>query len=762
MSISPRVGIIAAFTALAIASAVAVFNLKFTFYLEQFFPEGDPDLEFYKEFIDEFETDVNFLMVAIEEEEGVFDSTFLNQFHDFTLATRDLPYVEQAQSLTKISYPLKTPFGVSAIPAINRNKPERYEKDKARLLKDPRFVNTLIADDAKSLVVAIKTAERVQLEESEELIVAMEELIANYSFDDYHILGPAYFQKEMVDMQKREVLVSAFVSIILVTLVMWWLFRRPWGIFIALLSIGLGMLLFMGLLGAVGRPLNAMSALYPVLMIIVGTSDVIHIMSKYIDELRKGFTKKEAITTTIKEIGLATLLTSLTTAIGFATLMTSRIAPIRDFGLNAAVGVIVAYITVIFFTTALLSYFEVDKLIKLGRGQAFWEKTMRGAYNLTVSRPKAIWAGSILVLLISFLGISQITTNYRIENNLPRGAKISEDFRFFEEQYAGFRPLEFAIFIQEGYDIKDFAVIQEMGKVEDYLATIPEVQSVNSITAVYKSINQMYASNKSEAYQLPDQEKTFKKYQKLASKVPDQATAVLVSRDETKARITSRALDIGADSLKAVSTKIDDWIASNINAEIIEVRQTGTGVIIDKNAEYVRSSLLTGLGMAIVIISVLMALLFQNWRLVIISLVPNTFPLLMAGALLGFMGIELEAGISIVFAVVFGIAVDDTIHFLSKYKLARNKGLSIEESIEITFMETGKAICLTSVILFFGFLVMLFSIHPPSVTIGLLISLTLVSALISDIFTIPLLIRWLMPKDQAPEVNPQPVEESVF
>ena len=138
-----------------------------------------------------------------------------------------------------------------------------------------------------------------------------------------------------------------------------------------------------------------MSALYPVLMIIVGTSDVIHIMSKYIDELRKGLSRKEAITITVKEIGLATLLTSLTTAIGFASLMTSRIGPIKDFGVNAAFGVIIAYITVIFFTTALLSIFKTNDLIKLGRNNRFWEKLMEQSYQFTLGSPRKIVIGSI-------------------------------------------------------------------------------------------------------------------------------------------------------------------------------------------------------------------------------------------------------------------------------------------------------------------------------------------------------------------------------
>ena len=739
---------ITVFTLLAIASAVLTLNLKFTFSLEQFFPEGDPDLEFYQKFIEEFETDINFVLVAVNRHEGVFDSSFLNHFHDFSLKVRELPAIEQSQSLTHIKYPLKTPFGVTTIPAIHLNDPSRYEQDKARILNDQRFIHNLISEDARSMVVALKTTGSITLEDSERLIPALDSLLASYDFESYHLLGPAYFQKEMVAMQKREIAVSAIVSALLVSLIMFWIFRKPWGIFISLISIGLGLLLFLGLLAAWGRPLNAMAALYPVLMIIVGTSDVIHIMSKYIDELRKGEERFAAIRTTVREIGMATLLTSITTAVGFAALMTSKIGPIRDFGLNSAIGVLVAYVTVIFFTTALLSMFKADQIIKFGRGQAFWEQLMERSYWFSRRNPKGVAIGSLLVLLLCGWGISRVTTNYRLESNLPRGAKITEDFKYFEKVYAGFRPLELAVFAQGDRKADDYEIVQAIDKVEQHLYELPAIRSVNSLTSVYKSINQMSNSNRQEAYQMPKDQRTYDKYSRLISKLPESNLNVLISEDQKKARISARVLDLGADSLQAIGTRIDQWILQNTDTTIVKFKRTGTGLILDKNADYVRKNLLEGLGIAILIVSLIMALLFRNIRMIIISFVPNIFPLLMAGALLGFLGIELEAGIAIIFAIVFGIAVDDTIHFLSKYKLARNKGLNTEDALLITFKETGKAICLTSVVLFFGFLVMLFSIHPPSVTIGLLISLTLVSALLADLLLIPLLIRWLLPEKE--------------
>ena len=742
-----RVPIIIAFVFLAIASGYFATQLKFSFDFEQFFPEGDEDLTFFRDFIDNFEADDNFMLVALVRKEGVFDSAFLHKVHRFTLDARKVPYVEETQSLTKFSYPLKTPFAVTTIPVIHRNDPSRYEADKQRILSDERFRHNFINEDATTLMVYLRTSSSMSLAQSEEHMDALDSLSSTFNFEEIHYMGRPYFQKELVHMQKREITVSTIVSAILVSLIMYVLFRRLWGIVLSLVSIGLGLLLFLGFLGAAQRELNAISALYPVLMIIVGTSDVIHIMSKYIDELRKGHSREDAIRTSIREIGLATLLTSVTTAIGFATLVTSRVIPIRDFGINAAIGVVIAYITVIFFTTAALSFFRTDQIIKLGRGQAFWERMLERAYQFTLARAPWIRWGSLVLVLVCAWGISQITTNYNIINNMPRGERITADFKFFERELSGFRPMEFAIFVQDGYRATDYPVLKEMAKIEDYLRQYPYIQAVGSVTAIYKSLNQMHANNRADAYQLPETEAEYQRFKRLADQVPSLQLNVLVNEEQDKARITSRILDIGADTIKAFGARTDTWIAKNIDDEVIQVKRTGTGLIIDKNAEYIRRSLLLGLGIAILIVSGLMAILFRNLRMLLISIVPNLIPLLLAGALLGYLGIELEAGVSIVFAVIFGIAVDDSIHFLSKFKLARMKGLGVEEAIHITFRETGKAIILTSIILFFGFLVMLFSIHPPSVTIGLLISLTLLSAVAADLLLLPLLIRWLMKND---------------
>lgn len=731
----------------ACAAALSVFfglKIKFSFDFEQLFPQGDPDLAFFREFVKEFETDDNFMLIALRRARGVFDSKFLNDVHDFTLSARDLPYVLESQSLTKLGYPLKTPFGVTMVPAIHRDDPSRFAEDKARILSDERFVHNFISSDGRTLTVLLKMKDFINLEESKNFLNALDKLLAGYNFEEYHYLGRPYFQRELVAMQQREVMVSAIVSGILVSILMWLLLRRFWGVVIALVSIALCLVLFAGFLGLSGRELSMLSALYPLLMIIVSTSDVVHITSKYIDELVKGRTRREAIRITLKEIGLATLMTSITTAIGFLSLVTSKIGPIREFGINSAIGVMLAFVTVVIFTSTVLSWFNADQISRLGKEQQSWNRWLNSIYLFSRFRPKVVMWGFAGVLLLSGIGISMVTTNYDIVNNLPRGKKITEDFLFFERELAGFRPVEYAVFAQNDYQADDLEVLQQIDTVEQYLKQFPVIQAVTSITAVYKSLNQMNANNARDAYRLPADEGKYLASKRLVSRMPESGVAVLKSRDGKKARISSRVKDCGADSLKAIYAKVDDFIARHTNSEIATFKRTGTGMILDKNSEYVRQSLLKGLGISILIISALMALVFRNFKMLLISLVPNLMPLLIAGGLLGFFSIELEAGIAIIFSVVFGIAVDDSIHFLSRFRLLRGQGIPVEEAIHATMIETGKPIIQTTILLFFGFLVLLFSISPPSVAIGLIISATLFSAVLCDVLLLPILLRrWM-------------------
>lgn len=767
--------VIATFFALSVIGAfLALDRVRFAFDFEQFFPSGDKDLEFFLEFKERFEPDDNFLLVGIRQDAGVFERDFLKQVQEFSLEARRISFptesydsvdqrifrkemnaqgdsvvvmhpVLSAQSLLQVEYPLKNPFtGFTTIPAVHLDEPTRYSKDKERILKDERLVDNLISEDAKTLVVVLKTVDNIGLPVARELIAEIKTLLEKYDFEEHHLLGRAFFQTEIVKLQIREFYLATIVSFLLVSFVLFLLFRRLWGVIIAVISILVGLMMFVGMLGVFSSTLDTMALLYPIIMIIVATSDVIHVMSKYIDELHKGNDRLPAIKTTIREIGMSIFLTSTTTAIGFISLMSSRLVPIQQFGLNAAVGVMLAYISVIIFTTTVLALFRKEQIIKLGQKESAWASWMHWVHGITQQYEKRILLGFTVLLVICCVGISQVSTNTQFIKILPKNSEVTNDFMFFEREFSGFRPFELAVSLQGDYTTDDFEVIQEIDKIEQYYKSYAAVKSMSSITGVYKSINQAYNGNRQEAFVLPKNEATFRKYNKAAKRLGSDNFGILVSNDKKHTRISAKVLDIGADSIKAIRAASRTWMAENIDSTILKTRLTGTGIIIDKNSDYIRDSLLQGLLFAILVISLIVGLMYKNIRMIFIALIPNVLPLMIAAAILGFSGTPLEAGVAIVFAIIFGIAVDDTIHLLSKFKLMKDRGLPTEEAIKITLVETGKALCLTTVILFFGFLSLLMSSNPPAITVGTLISSTLISALVCDLLIIPIMLRrWM-------------------
>lgn len=732
--------IISVFLCLALISAYYGSHIKFTFSFDQFFPQGDPDLAFYQEFKKNFEADDNFLLIAVNKSPSIFDSSFLKKFHDFSIKSRDLPHVIKAQSLTQIRYPVKTPFGFTSIPILDYDAPEKYMANRFRILNDDRFRNQLINTDGKSIVVVLKTIEDINIDQSSELIDALNQLLSSYDFEETHILGRAYFQKELVDFQKYEMIISFFASIILVFIIMILIYRRPIGVLVSMFSIALGLLLFVGYLGVFGRELTAISALFPVIMLIVGSSDVIHIFSKYTDELSLGRTTFEAMKISIKEIGLATLMTSLTTAMGFLTLMTSRLGTIQDFGIDAAVGVMVAFITVLLFTTSVLTYFTKEQIIKTSTSNNIWSSFLNKVQDTIISKPSKIVTLSSLTCLISLLGMIMISTNYKIEDNLPRRSKVAQDFLFFEKNFGGFRPLEIAITVKPPHQAEDFLVQKEVNSLETYLRSSLAIENIAALPVLYKSLNMAMHNDNPNYLRFPEDSVSYNSMKKYIDKMGTDNLNLFVSEDKMKTRISARIKDIGADSIKHLGAIWDKWITQNINHDIIETKRTGTGIILDKNAEYVTESLLKGLGLSILVISLLMGLLFQSIRMIIIALIPNVLPLLFAAGILGYFEIELEAGIAIIFAVIFGISVDDSIHFLGRYKLSLTKGTDNTSAVLSSLHETGKAIIFTTIILFFGFLNTIFSSNPPTFTVGVLISVTLFSALLYDLYLLPVLL----------------------
>ena len=736
--------ILPTFLGLAFLSVFLLGNLKFSFDFSQFFPKGDEDLIFYNDFIKDFGSDDNFLLIAIANKPTVFESSFLEKFHQFSMDSKKFSFVKESQSLTTLFYPLKTSFGYTRLPIIHLQDSTKYAADWEKLKKNELFLNTLIDEKGSSMVIALETDDELDYDQSLALLNEVRQSLTKNELTEYHLMGRAFFFEAIVQMQKRELIVTTIISTALVFFILLLVYRRIAIVLISLFSIVMALLLFLGVLSALGKELNALAAFYPILLLIVGTSDVIHIMDSFLLKMQMKEDKETAMIATLKEVGLITLLTSITTAIGFTSLLYSRLESISNFGVNSAIGVGVAYITVVLLTSTLLLIVK-PKYLLLEKDTTFkWSVFLSKLNAFTIKRQRPILVGALILIPICFLGISKISTNYQFSDALPEGSIIAKDFTFFQRNYSGFRPLEVAVTAEKPYKVTDFALVKEIEKVENKLKTIAAIGNVQSVTSIFKTLNRAHHLNKSEYYSLPEEKKTFEEYKKEINSLAKRRLLKFVDSTETKARITSRVLDVGADSLNTIYDEINTFVATRTDNGLLQFKLTGKGLLLDKNAIYARDSLLQGLSLGLLMVALLMSILYKNVKLVLISLIPNVLPLLIAGALLGFLGIPLEASISIVFAIVFGIAVDDTIHFLGKYRYCKSTGLDKEAALEKTFLETGRALIITTLTLFFGFMVLLFSIHKPSITIGLLVSTTLLAALILDLLLLPILIRKML------------------
>jgi len=730
-------------------------RLGFSYEIERFFPEDDDDASFMTFFRDKVERDDLFLLIGIDNEKSIYDSSFLVKVEAFTRACRDLPAVESASALTSFKEPIKTPFGLSFRSLLHTNDPSRYREDSSTIAADSRIYKNLVSADHKALNVILRTSPALSQGQSDSLNTALEDLIKSFDFPKTHIAGVANTQSIFVAKIKKELLLYISLSIFITALVLYWLHRSFWGVVIPLTAVLAALFIFMGYLQLSGQLLDIMSSMFPMLMMIFGMSDLIHLQSKYIDEMEKGKSRAEAMQFALKEIGLALMLTSITTAVGFAVLLTSSIPAIRDFGMNAAVGVMIAYGMVVTFAAALLSLFPSSKLQKLKSQQENWNKLAHKLHHIALFKRGWVWSIALLVVLVSLYGMSKISTNTYLLGDLPENSKVREDFIFFEQRFSGVRTLELAVLPAKGKELFDPEVLREIDKVDNYMARQHQLGGLQSPAVLFKSLNKSWSGGLTSGYALPEDSSLYPTFTKLLQKDSRFSQFAVFDKNIEIGRITGRINDSGSDSLSLIMENARQWMAQNTNPDVASFRFTGSGLMVDKNNLYLRNNLIQSLLFAFFAVGCIFALLFRDWRMLIVSIAPNFIPMLIAAAALGYTGIELKAITSVIFTVSFGIAVDDTIHFLTRYKLERSRGKSVDDAIRETFIVSGKAIILTTIVLVFGFISLIFSDFTGTYYVGILVCITLVSALLADLFLIPQLLYWINPGSRKPGLDKQ-------
>ncbi len=724
-------------------TAVCIWNLQFLsldYNFENFFPENDEETVFFKEHRERFASDNDFLLVAVKNNDGVFRKDFLLELENLLADLDTVTHVDTVLSLTRMNKLFVNDFGKWKVPYINYDNLDSLQNDSIWISKTPDVYGSLISKDCKTLSIFVKHQDYLSKEGCAAISESVNNIKSLYDFDEMHIAGRSVGQIYYVALMQSELKFFMVTSLVLLLVFLILAFRSWWGILLPVTVVVASVIWILGIMAMLQKPLNLVLTVLPTIIFIVGMSDVIHIVSKYLEELRKGKPKFEALKITIKEVGMATLLTSVTTAVGFLTLYFSRVVPIKDFGVYVAMGVMITFVLSFLVLPSMFALIPTPSRSKKKSEATFWTKVLRRSFLWTIHNQVKVVSISGIILIGSFVGLSALEVNNFLLEDLKENDPLNKSFMFFDEHFSGARPMELSIECKEG-SILTPSNLRELDSLERLLVSIYPNESFGSVLTVIKSLNRVLNGGSNLQYKLPEADKELRKItSRLKKQIPQELLKQYLTADEKYARFSSTVPDLGGNQYRALNNSFAEKREGKFPQ--FNIHHTGTAHLIDKNNQYLSTSMVLSLLIAFAVIAGIVGFLFRSLKMVLISLIPNVFPLVMIAGIMGVADIDIKVSTAILFTIAFGIAVDDTIHFISKLKLEINKGASLVFALRRTYMSTGRALVLTTAILSAGFLTLIFSNFLGTLYLGLLVSLTLFFALVADLFLLPILILW--------------------
>lgn len=718
---------------------VGLFSLRFDFEIEQLFPKNDPDLQFYQEKILAYQPDKSYLLIAVESQDGVFNPDFLRKIEYLRTELDSISFVKSASALTNLNYFKLGPF-------LNPIQAKFFDLEADRSLeKDSTFFRAytdawekFMSVDGKASALYLELDPIRKQEEASFQLKKIKSTLASYAFKDYHLSGSIDAKDGVISQLKKELALLFSLSFLFIVAVLFYTFRSKGGIFIPLLVIMLSVVWTLGSMALAGVAINTMTVLVPTIVLIVALSDVIHIMSRFKEEIHASISAREAMKMAMKDIGRAILLTSITTAIGFLSLAYANIQPFVEFGIFTALGVLYAYLLALFLLPQLIILSPNFHVRSSGR----YKKWAHKLYQASTHRPGLVLSLAAGMILTSIAGISQLKVDSQMYEEISSADDYSMSLHFLDNNFRGIRPVE--IYISARDTSRNMLALEEMQKLDQlgqYLEGPYMANSVYSVVVQAKRLNRVYRQGNPEAFELPADANIHKLiYQVLDSNYWDMELNNILSDDYRSTLVQAKIEDIGSHAIAKKNEALLAFGQELFPPEEYQFKITGKAQILDKSNELITQNLGIGLVVALLIVALIMGLLFRSAGIVALAFIPNILPLLLIAGLMGLLGIGLKMSTAIIYSIAFGIAVDDTIHFLSRLKFEWKEGVSIEQALEKTYLSTGKAIIITSMILIMGFGILLFSGFQATFISGLFISLALLFAVFADLILLPVLL----------------------
>jgi len=719
-------------------------------------PPNDPDQIYLDQFKAQFGEDANLIAVGMKDS-AVYKLDNFKAFRGLIKDVKKINGVTNVLALPVLKMILKdtaqAKFYLSDIftdsIATQKDLDSLLTLASNQKLYETQLVNT--TNGATMMLVSVKK-EVMNSIKREALTQSLQE--AGKKFEDKtHIqlryAGLPFIRTVVAKALKREMNIFLLASALVTGLIMFVFFRSFRAVLFSMIIIGILVVWTLGTLAIFAFKITLLSGLIPPVIVTIGVTNAIYLLNKYHLEFARTKDKMEAITIVVRKMGLAMFLTNLTVAIGFLTLLSTDIIILREFGIVAGLNILALFFVSLVMIPSILYWLPVPSPKHL-RHLDF--KMMGGFLKIVdamVHRHRlAIYAVSLTVALLSVYGISKLRSVAFMVDDVPAQSQVKKDLNFFENNFSGIMPLEIMVEFKtkKRRPILDVKNLQKVDEFESFLDSIPNMSRPISVLTFVKAAKQAFYNNNPAKFTLPSKAEGgfIMRYMKGQT---DSSGLYKSFVDSTfsKMRISCQIADIGSTRLDSL---VHDVIEPRMKATFTSTAKdsvittiTGTSKIFIKGNKFLVANLQESLLLAFILITLSMAILFANVRMIIISLIPNLLALLITAGLMGFFHIPLKASTALIFSITFGISVDNSIRFLAKYRqeiLANN--FFIAKAVSDSILETGKSIMYTSVVLFAGFIIFAFSSFGGTIALGILTSVTLVISMFTNLILLPALI----------------------
>lgn len=704
-------------------------NLEIDFSIEHLFSEKDPNVEKYFDFRKEFGREDN-VITLIYKPNNTLDRSLYIELENLIYDIEDIKGVNNVISIFNLS-------DLDSKAWLGNFSDKNYKWDKDSTLQklkyiqsDPSIGSRTLSKNLEYGAILLNLDDVVNNHQNRTQILEEIKLLTNKTSPNWTYSGISVLRTEYVKYMVRDNFLFLPPIAILLICILSFLFKNWVNVLLPILTVFITVIWLLGFMGLVGLNINIMTYIVPTLLFIIGIGDAIHIQAHFREKL---FEKKsnplDAMHETMLQMFKVIFLTSLTTAIGFLALTTTSIKILQEFGLEIACGVMIAWIVSILIVPS--------GIILLNRLDYPKQNTFSPLLSwLSINIPKRPWLFIIIPLLISgtaIFKIKDLSTDSSLMDDLRPKNKLYQDLKLTEQYFGGVLPFEILLKLnpknkEKIYNITDPSIFYFLEKIQILLKKELKESRFFSLRDLLISIKRIRNEND-------------KKYdQNIIDQIVEQQSKQqikLVNDDKTILRISGLIENKTSSKMENLYTKLDSL--ARTFPSYLSLEYTGTTVVALKTNSYLVQSLINSLTIALILISLIMLFMFRSKSILFASLVTNLVPIFTVLGIISWLGISIRPPTAMTFSVALGIAVDDSLHFLLRYRKELSIGLSKRKAIQKTIINTGSALMITTSVLVGGFSILFLSAFLPTYQFGLLSAGMIGTALICDLTLLPAL-----------------------